>query len=77
MGEGKYSNSGYFSFLNIDHKMDPTLAQENLDCEDEEIVEHPDYGHINPDIVDVNDEVPLKSIYRKQLNLIYALMTNS
>ena len=46
-------------------EMDPTLAQENLDCEDEEIVEHPDYGHINPDIVDMNDEVPLKSIYRK------------
>ena len=46
--------------------LDSTFAQANLDCEDEGIVEHPDYGHINPEIVDdVNDEIPIKSIYRK------------
>ena len=46
-------------------EMDPTLAQENLECENEQMLEHPDYGHINPDIVDVNDEIPIKSIYKK------------
>ena len=46
--------------------MDPTLAQENLDCENEGIIEHPDYCHINPDIVDdMKDEVLFKSMYRK------------
>ena len=46
--------------------MDPTLAQENLDCEEEGIMEHPDYFHINPKNVDeFKDEIPLKSMYRK------------
>ena len=50
----------------IGFAMDPTAAQENLDCDDEGLVDHPDYGHINPDIVDdVKDEILMKSIYRK------------
>ena len=46
--------------------MDPTLAQANLDCEDDGIIEHPGYYHINPDIADdTNDEVAVKSMYKK------------
>ena len=46
--------------------LDSTFAQANLECEDEGIKEHPDYGHINPELVDdVSEEKLIKSIYRK------------
>ena len=32
----------------IAQTLDPTLEQENADCDDEETVEHPDFTHIDP-----------------------------
>ena len=46
--------------------LDPTLVQENADCMDDGIEEHPDYEHMNPDFIEQNNDdenKPTKSIY--------------
>ena len=44
--------------------LDPNFVQENEECLEDGIVDHPDYDHINPEMIDENsDEIHLKSIY--------------
>ena len=46
--------------------MDPMMTQMNEDCLDEGIKEHPEYLHMNPDVLDdYKDDIPIKSIYRR------------
>ena len=46
--------------------MDPTLEQNNLDSNQEENVEHPGFLHLDPGMLENEEEnIPIKSIYRK------------
>ena len=44
--------------------MDPNLEQLNKDCEAEEFEDHPDFQHLDPNMLDDNENVTSKSIYR-------------
>ena len=45
--------------------LDPNLEQANDDCEDEEFKDHPEFQHLDPALLDKNEAVVSKSIYRK------------
>ena len=46
--------------------MDPAFAQENLDCMENGIAEHSDYIHLDPEMLDLeNENLSSKSIYRR------------
>ena len=49
----------------VRNQLDPALEQNNADCEEEIIAEHPDFLHIDPDQVTTNEVVESKGIYRK------------
>ena len=49
----------------IAQTLDPTLEQENADCDDEETVEHPDFTHIDPGEVIKEQEKAEAVRYRK------------
>ena len=50
----------------IGDRLDPTLEQENADCESESLSQHPDYQHIDPEQFLVEESGEGKdSIYRK------------
>ena len=44
--------------------MDPNVEQINADCEAEEFEDHPDFQHIDPNLLDNIEKVHSKSIYR-------------
>ena len=44
--------------------LDSNLEQVNDDCEDEKSEEHPEFQHLHPDLVDCDEKVNSKSIYR-------------
>ena len=49
----------------ISETLDPALEQENADCEEEGLVEHPDFEHADPDEVTTRETKTQTSIYRK------------
>ena len=49
----------------IAETLDPTLEQENADCDDEQTVEHPDFTHIDPGEVITEQEKAEAVKYRK------------
>ena len=49
----------------IAQTLDPTLEQQNADCDDEETVEHPDFTHIDPGEVIKEQEKAEAVKYRK------------
>ena len=49
----------------VGKQMDPTLEQDNADCEAEEVEGHPDFIHIDPDQIEVADTSSPTSIYRR------------
>ena len=49
----------------IGKTLDPALEQENDDCNEEELVEHPDMIHADPDQIMSREENCVTSIYRK------------
>ena len=49
----------------ISKTLDPALEQENDDCNEEELVEHPDLIHADPDQLMSREEGCATSIYRK------------
>ena len=49
----------------VGNQLDPALAQDNADCEEEVMSEHPDFLHADPSQVTSDDHVVTKSIYRK------------
>ena len=49
----------------IGKALDSVLEQENADCQDEELVEHPDFLHADPDQVTTGEENKTTSMYRK------------
>ena len=49
----------------IGQVMDPNLEQNNDDCEAEEFGGHPEFQHLDPDLLDNNENTYSKSIYRK------------
>jgi hypothetical protein len=51
--------------IEIGEKLDPALEQENADCEEIEIIEHPDMIHADPDQVTTEEDGRPTSIYRK------------
>ena len=46
-------------------QLDPALEQENADCQEEGLAEHPDFVHADPDEVNTTENNMQKSIYRK------------
>ena len=52
----------------VGNQLDPALEQDNADCDEEVIEEHPDFGHIDPDLISTETNVVTKSIY-KQINI--------
>ena len=48
----------------VANQLDPTLEQNNADCEEELMAEHPDYQHIDPDQFTVNEKLINTGIYR-------------
>ena len=50
---------------NIGCILDPNLEQANDDCEEEEFKDHPEFQHLDPALIDKNEAVVSKSIYRK------------
>ena len=52
----------------VGNQLDPALEQDNADCDDEVMEEHPDFGHIDPDLISTETNVVTKSIY-KQINI--------
>ena len=50
---------------NIGYILDPNLEQANDDCEAEELKDHPEFQHLDPALIELNEAVPSKSIYRK------------
>ena len=44
--------------------MDPNVEQINADCEAEEFEDHPDFQHIDPNLLENIEKVHSKSIYR-------------
>ena len=49
----------------IGEKLDPALEQDNADCEEIELVEHPDLIHADPDQIATEEDGRAASIYRK------------
>ena len=49
----------------ISETLDPALEQENADCEEEGLVDHPDFVHADPDEVTTRENKTQTSIYRK------------
>ena len=49
----------------VGNQLDPALAQDNADCEEEVMSEHPDFLHVDPSQITSDDHVVTKSIYRK------------
>ena len=49
----------------IGEKLDPALEQENADCEESELAEHPDMIHADPDQITTEEDGRATSIYRK------------
>ena len=49
----------------IAETLDPTLEQENADCDDEEVTEHPDFTHIDPGDIIKEQEKSDAVKYRK------------
>ena len=47
----------------IGNKMDPTLEQDNADCENEVMSEHPDFHHIDPEMVNT-ENIQKSTAYR-------------
>ena len=47
------------------NKLDPAMEQENADCEEEDIDDHPDFLHIDPGQVVTDPETPSSSIFRR------------
>ena len=46
--------------------LDPSFVQQNEDCLEEGIQPHPNYGYMDPDMIDeTNDEISVNSIYPK------------
>ena len=52
----------------IGNQLDPALEQDNSDCDEEVMEEHPDFLHIDPDLISTENNVITKSIY-KQINI--------
>ena len=50
---------------NIANKLDPTLEQENADCDEEVLGEHPDFIHIDPGQMTADESGTTKGIYRQ------------
>jgi hypothetical protein len=49
----------------IGEQLDPALEQDNADCEEIELEEHPDLIHADPDQITTDEDGRAKSIYRK------------
>ena len=49
----------------VGNQLDPALEQDNADCEEEVLSEHPDFLHIDPSQITSDEHVIAKSIYRK------------
>ena len=49
----------------VGNQLDPALQQDNADCEEEVMSEHPDFLHVDPDQITTDENVRIKSIYRK------------
>ena len=49
----------------IGEKLDPALEQDNADCEEIELVEHPDLIHADPDQIATGEDGRAASIYRR------------
>ena len=51
---------------NVECNLNAAQMQENADIEEECNEEHPGYGHIDPDLLDIGEEaIPIQSRYRK------------
>ena len=58
--------------------MDPNLAQINADCEAEEFGDHPEFQHIDPDLLDNYEKVNSKSIYKNiEIKCLKTLQENT
>ena len=49
----------------ISKDLDPALEQENADCDEEELVEHPEFAHADPDQLMTGEDKVKTSIYRQ------------
>ena len=49
----------------IGEQLDPALEQDNADCEEIELEEHPDLIHADPDQIKTEEDGRAKSVYRK------------
>ena len=49
----------------VGNQLDPALEQENADCDEELQSEHPDFLHIDPELIATENNVTNKSIYKK------------
>ena len=48
----------------VRNQLDPALEQDNADCEEEVLEEHPDFQHIDPDLISTENCVITKSIFK-------------
>ena len=56
----------------VGDEIDATNAQEKLDCLEEDIIEHPDFAHLNPDELETFESNSSKA---QQMRIIKTLMT--
>ena len=49
----------------IANRLDPALEQANADCDEEVIVEHPDFLHIDPGLVNTEENNKSSGIYKR------------